>query len=64
VAKHEERRPLGRPKHIWKDDIKIKVKEIVLEGVEWINLAHNRKKWRDLVNAVMNSWFHKTREIS
>jgi hypothetical protein len=40
------------------------IKEIGWEGVDWINLAQNRDKWRSLVKAVLNFGFHKMRGIS
>jgi hypothetical protein len=39
VRKSEEKRPLGRPWHRWEDRIKIDLKELVLEGMDWIHLA-------------------------
>jgi hypothetical protein len=47
-------RPLGRPKRRWVDNIKIDRREVGWGGVDWIGLAQDRNKWRDLVNAVMN----------
>jgi len=54
VGKPEEKRPLGRPRHIWEDNIKIDLQEVGSEGMDWIDLAHDRDRWRALVNAVMN----------
>jgi hypothetical protein len=54
VGKPEGRRPLGRPRHRWKDGIKMDLEEIGLGGVEWIHLAQDRDCWRALVNAVIN----------
>jgi hypothetical protein len=48
------KRPLGRPKRRWVDNIKMDLLEIVWSGVDWIGLAQKRDKWRTLVNAVMN----------
>jgi hypothetical protein len=54
VGKPEGKRPLGRPKHRWVDNIKMGLLEIGWGGVDWIGLAQDRDKWRALVNAVMN----------
>jgi hypothetical protein len=54
VGKPEGRRPLGRPKHRWVDDIRMDLKEIGWGGVNWIRLAQDRKRWRALVNSVLN----------
>jgi hypothetical protein len=54
VGKPEGRRPLERPRRRWEDGIKMDLTEIGLGGVEWINLAQNRDRWRAAVNSVMN----------
>jgi hypothetical protein len=54
VGKPEGKRPLGRPRHRWADNIKIYLLEIGWGGVDWFGLAQDRDKWRALVNAVMN----------
>jgi hypothetical protein len=54
VGKTEGKRPLGRPKRRWADNIKIDLLEIGLGGVDSIGLAQDRDKWRALVNSVMN----------
>jgi hypothetical protein len=54
VGKPEGKRPLGRPRHRWEDNIKIDLLEIGWGDVDWIGLAQDRDKWRALVNAVMN----------
>jgi hypothetical protein len=51
-----QKRPLGRPKHRWVDNIKIDLREIGRDGMEWINLAQDRGQWKALVNTVMNLW--------
>jgi hypothetical protein len=54
VGKPEGKRPLGRQKHRWVDNIKINLREIVWDGMDWIDLAQDRDQWRALVNTVMN----------
>jgi hypothetical protein len=55
VGKPEGRRPLERPRRIWEDGIKMDLREIGWGGgVEWIQLAQDRDRWRAVVNAVMN----------
>jgi hypothetical protein len=53
VRKPEEKRPLGRPRRRWMDDIKMDLIEIGLSVVNWIGLAQDKYSWRALVNAVM-----------
>jgi hypothetical protein len=53
IGKLEGKRPLGRPRHRWIDNIKIDLLEIGSGGVDWIGLAQNRYRWRALANAVM-----------
>jgi hypothetical protein len=53
VGKPEGKRPLGRPRRGWVDNIKMDLLEIGWGSVDWIGLAHDRDKWRALVNAVM-----------
>jgi predicted small integral membrane protein len=50
----EGKRPLGRLRRRWKDNITMDLQEVVYAGMEWIGLAQNRDMWRALVNAVMN----------
>jgi hypothetical protein len=54
VGKPEERRPLGRPRRRWEDNIKTDLREVRCGGVDWIGLAQDRDRWRALVSAVMN----------
>jgi len=49
-----ERRPLGRPRRRWGDNIKIDLLEVGCVGIDWIELAQNRDRWRALVYKVMN----------
>jgi hypothetical protein len=61
VGKSEGKRPLRRPRHRWKDSIKMDLQEVGWGSVDWIDLDQNRDRWKDLVNAVMNLRFHKMR---
>jgi hypothetical protein len=54
VGKPEEKRPLGRPRRRWEDNIKMDLTEIGWGGMDWIHLAQDRDQWRALVNMVMN----------
>jgi hypothetical protein len=54
VGKPEGKRPLGRPRSRWKYNIKIAIQEVGCGGMDWIELAKDRDRWRELVNAVMN----------
>jgi hypothetical protein len=56
VGKPEGKKPLGRPRHRWIDNIKMEFLEIGLNVVDWIGLTQDRYKWRALVNTVMNLW--------
>jgi hypothetical protein len=53
VGRPEGRRPLGRPRRRWEDNIKVDLEEVGW-GMDWIELAEDRDRWRALVNAVMN----------
>jgi hypothetical protein len=53
VGKPEGKRPLGRPRRRWVDNIKIDHKEIGWDGMDWIDLAQERDHWRALVYTVM-----------
>jgi hypothetical protein len=54
VRKPEGKRPVGRPRRRWIDNIKLELLEIGWSGVDCIGLAQDRYRWRALVNAVMN----------
>jgi hypothetical protein len=54
VGKPQGKRPLGRPRRRWIDNIKMDLLEIGLSVVDWIDLAQDRYRWRALVNSVMN----------
>jgi hypothetical protein len=54
VGMPEGKRPLGRPRRRWKNNIKMDLREIGIYGVNLIQLAQNRVQWRTFVNTVMN----------
>ena len=54
VGKPEGKRPLGRPKRRWEDNIKMDLQEVGVEYEDWIGLAQDRDRWRKLMSAVMN----------
>ena len=54
VGKPEGKRPLGRPRHGWVDNIEVDLQEVGCGGVDWVCLAQDRDRWRALVSAVMN----------
>jgi hypothetical protein len=54
VGKSERKRPLGRPRRRWEDNIKMDLREIGWSGMDWINLTQDRDQWRALVNMVRN----------
>jgi hypothetical protein len=54
VGRPEGRRPLGRPRRRWEDNIKTDFQEVGWVGMDWIELAKDRDGWRALVDAVMN----------
>jgi hypothetical protein len=54
VVRPQGRRPLGRPRRKWEDNIKMDLREIVFGDVDWIHSAQDRDRWRALVITVMN----------
>jgi hypothetical protein len=54
VGRPEGRRPLGRPRGRWEDNIKMDLQEMGWGGMDWIELAQDRDRWWALVNVVMN----------
>jgi hypothetical protein len=56
VGKPEGKRPLGRPRCKWEDNIMMDHQEVVCGGIDWIGLAQDRDRWQSLVNVVMNHW--------
>jgi hypothetical protein len=57
VGKPEGKRPLGRPRRRWVDNIKMDLTETQWNGVDWIDMAQDRDQWRVLVNTVINLRF-------
>ena len=57
VGKTERKRPLGRHRRGWVDNIRMDLQEVGCGYVDWIGLAQDREKWRTLVSAVMNLRF-------
>jgi hypothetical protein len=56
VGKPEGRRPLGRQKHRWLDNIRMDLVEVGWGDVDWIGLAQDRDRWRALADSVLNLW--------
>jgi hypothetical protein len=54
VGKPKGRRPLGRPRRWWGDDLRLDLGEVGWGDVDWIGLAQDRDRWRALVNSVLN----------
>jgi len=54
VGKPEGRRPLGRPRRRWENNIRMDLLEVEYGCVDWMELAQDRDRWRELVSAVMN----------
>jgi len=54
VGKLEGKRPLGRPRRRWVDNIRMDLQEVGCRYMDWIGLAQDRERWRTLVSAVMN----------
>jgi hypothetical protein len=53
VRKPEGKRQLGRHRHRWEDNIRMDLREIGWEGVDWMHLAQDRDQWRALMDTVM-----------
>jgi hypothetical protein len=56
VGKLGGKRPLGRPRCRWEDNIKMDLQEVGCGSIDWIGLTQDRDRWQALVNAVMNCW--------
>jgi hypothetical protein len=57
VRKPEGKRSLGRPRRRWGDNIRMDIQEVGCRGMDWIDLAQDRDKWRTLLNTIMNLQF-------
>ena len=64
VGKPEGKRPLGRPRRRWEDNIKIDLQEVGGGCGEWVELVQDRDGWRALVSTVRNLWVPKIQGIS
>ena len=64
VRKHEVKRPLGRARRRWEDNIKVDLQEVGEGCGDWMELAQDRDRWRVLVNMVMNLRVPNIRGIS
>jgi hypothetical protein len=56
VGKPQGKRPLGRPRRRWVDNIRMDFGEVGWSDVDWIGLALDRNRWRAVVNSVLNLW--------
>jgi hypothetical protein len=54
VGRPEGKRPLGKPRRRWEENIKMGLREIWIDGANWIHLTKDRVQWRAFVNTVMN----------
>ena len=54
MGKPEGKKPIGRPKYRWEDNNKLDLQEVGCGEMDWIDLAQDRDRWREFVNAVMN----------
>jgi hypothetical protein len=56
AGRPEDKRPLGRPTPRWEDNIKMDLRDIEIDGANWIHLAQDRVQWRAFVNTAINLW--------
>jgi hypothetical protein len=56
VGRPKGKRPLGRPRHRWVDNIKMDLREKGIDGVNWIQLVQDRVQWQAFLSMVMNLW--------
>jgi hypothetical protein len=64
VARRDGKRPLGRPRHGWEDNIEMDHREIGWKGMDWMHLTQDRDHWRAVVSTVMNFAFNKRPRMS
>jgi len=64
VGKPERKRPFGRRRRRWENNIRLDIREVGWEGVEWMHGTQDRDQWRAVGNTVMNLLYHKRRRIS
>jgi hypothetical protein len=63
VGRPEGKRPLGRPRRRWEDNVKMNLREIGINGANWIQLAQDRVQWRAFVNTVTNLRIPKRQQV-
>ena len=54
MGRPEGKRPLGKPRHRWEDNIKVDLKEIGWKGLDWIDLTQDRDRWLAIMNMIKN----------
>ena len=59
TGKHIGKRPLGRPRRRWEDNIRMDLEEMGINAGNWVDSAQERNYWRALVNVALNFWFHE-----
>ncbi|KAJ4450866.1 hypothetical protein ANN_02298 [Periplaneta americana] len=64
VGRPEGKRPLGRPRRRWEDNIKMDLREVGYDDREWINLAQDRDQWRAYVRAAVNLWVQQVTKVA
>ena len=60
TGKHSGKRPLGRPRPRWEDNVRMDLEEININAGNWVDSAQDRDYWRALVNATLNFRVHKS----
>jgi len=63
TSKPKGKRPLGRPRHRWEENIRMDLEEIGINVGNWVNSAQDRDYWRALVNVALNLWVPKAKEL-
>jgi hypothetical protein len=63
LGKPKGKRPVGRSRRRWEDNINMDLQEVGYEGTDWIELAQDRDRWRAIVNEVKTFGFHNMRGI-